>query len=156
MNSRSCSYTWITSTCEMKHRTTGASRWIRDLCDKKDVKLPRITIFEEQSSRLFDLFSSNIWVFDKTWYIRPCNILGHHCIHPKLHEPHVQITSMPVISNTSTLVTVFQIDIIITYIRYDSVVPYPFPAWKRPKIERGPFQSQKTSQCNWSHSTDYI
>lgn len=40
--------------------------------------------------------------------VRPCNISGHHCIHPMLHEPHVQITSMPVISNISTLVALFR------------------------------------------------
>lgn len=40
--------------------------------------------------------------------VRACNISGHHCIHPMLHEPHVQITSMPVISNISTLVALFR------------------------------------------------
>ena len=35
--------------------------------------------------------------------VRACNISGHHCIHPMLHEPPVQMASMPGISNISTL-----------------------------------------------------
>ena len=46
--------------------------------------------------------------------VRPCNMSSHHCSHPKLHEPRVQIASMPSISKTSTLVTLFQIDSLMT------------------------------------------